>query len=71
MKGGSLYQFLGLFCKEFWLDVLGRNVKYWEISNSEGTFIIKKFAVSALRVQIQEILKIQAKMNEQMSVCPF
>ena len=47
------------------------HVKYREISNSEGTFIIKKFAVFALWVQIKEILKIRAKMNEQMSVCPF
>ena len=40
------------------------HVKYREISNSEGTFIIKK-------LKIKEILKIRAKMNEQMSVCPF
>ena len=33
--------------------------------------IIKKFAVSALWVQIKEILKIRAKMNEQMRVCPL
>ena len=46
-------------------------VKYWEISNSEGTFIIKKFAVSALWVEIEKTLKIRAKMNEQMSVCLF
>ena len=46
-------------------------VKYWEISNSEGTFIIKTLAVLALWVQIKEILKIRAKMNEQMSVCPL
>ena len=47
------------------------HVKYREISNSEGTFIIKKIAVSALQFQIKEILKIRAKMNEQMSVCHF
>ena len=46
-------------------------VKYGEISNSEGTFIIKTLPVLALWVQIKEILKIRAKMNEQMSVCPL
>ena len=47
------------------------HVKYRDISNSEGTFIIKTFAVSALWVEIEKTLKIRAKMNEQMSVCLF
>ena len=47
------------------------HVKYREISNSEGTFIIKTFAVSTLWALNKKIGKIRAKMNEQMSVCPF
>ena len=42
------------------------HVKYREISNSEGTF-----AVSTLWALNKKIGKIRAKMNEQMSVCPF
>ena len=38
-------------------------VKYWEIVNSEGTFIPEALAVLALRVQIEEILKFRAKMS--------
>ena len=38
-------------------------VKYWEIVNSEGTFIPEASAVLALRVQIEEILKFRAKMS--------
>ena len=52
-------------------DKSDTHVKYREIANSEGTFIIKKFAVYALRARIEEILKFRSKMNEQMSVCPL
>ena len=49
-------------------EISDTSVKYWEICNSEGTFIPEASAVYALRVGIEEILKFRAKMNEQMSV---
>ena len=50
-------------------EISDTSVKYWEICNSEGTFISETLAVFALRVGIEEILKFRSKMNEQMSVC--